>query len=162
MTTRVVARGSDWSADTLYDGWGETPPDQVGTLARRVVSRFEELTAEAGFVVWWEPEFGEVYSDQWVNFEDADTLAELRDQARDEVWAGVVSEPVRLCIMVNESSHGVYKHNPDATPEVWSDVQHEASSARFIETLQGWGRWKEAWWMEFGDYGVVYFVEGEV
>jgi hypothetical protein len=97
-TNAVFARGSEWSAVSLNDGWGDVTPEQADALSDLVIERFEELAAEAGDAsIFWQPQTSEVLChvhgqdtdehSKWdpINPIDAD-LDDLRDQAIQEVW----------------------------------------------------------------------------
>jgi len=105
MTRAVVARGADWGAAALNDGWGPDTPDEIVTqLSRLVVDRFHELADEVGANdTWWAPTTSEVQAE--VYGQDTDehskwdkvhplpkgiTYANLREQAQQEVWDAFV------------------------------------------------------------------------
>lgn len=93
MTTTVLTRGSEWSASTLHDGWGDVTDTQVKQLSCLVCSRFEELAKDAGYLVSWFPFISEVRGDVDLNAHD-DTegcvLDDIREQATQDVWEAVI------------------------------------------------------------------------
>ena len=104
MTSTVVARGADWGAAALNDGWGPDTPDEIVTqLSRLVVDRFHELVSEQGGDANWLPSLSEVQAE--VFGQDTDehskwdethplpqglTYADLRADAQQEVWDAFV------------------------------------------------------------------------
>lgn len=106
MTSTVFARGAQWSAATLYDGWGDDVTDeQASELGNLVVQRFDELARAAGSTVFWQPATSEVIGevvgtgpDMWreARDDDGETTTEPMDDWREraiaEVWAAVIGE----------------------------------------------------------------------
>ena len=104
MASTVVARGADWGAAALNDGWGaDTSPETAEQLGRLVVDRFHELVSEQGGDANWLPSLSEVQAE--VYGQDTDehskwdkvhplpkgiTYANLREQAQQEVWDAFV------------------------------------------------------------------------
>lgn len=96
MTTTVLARGSEWSAHTLHDGWGDNVTDeQIAKLGKLVVSRFEELAENAGCAVSWFPSLSEVHGDIELDVYD-DTgecvLDDIRERATQDIWQAVIGD----------------------------------------------------------------------
>ena len=116
MTSTVFTRGSQWSANSLHDGWGENvTDDQAQALGDLVVQRFDELAHNAGSTVFWQPATSEVIGevvgtgpDMWKEVREdggettPELLAEWREQATAEVWAAVIgeSDDAELCAKV--------------------------------------------------------------
>jgi hypothetical protein len=109
MTTRtVVARGSGWSASSLYDAssWGDEIDDETATkLGNMVVQRFHELCeAHGGGDIYWEPQLSEVTAEvvgeghrMWERVHPMDEELEiLRQQAGEEVWAVFCDDTAQL------------------------------------------------------------------
>lgn len=84
----VVAKGYDWSADALYDGWGED--DEIATkLGDEVILRFHGRIPAAH----WTPSTAEVKASVKL---DADELNTTRQEVTQEVWAEFVNETLVL------------------------------------------------------------------
>ena len=100
MTSAEVARGADWGAAALSDGWGPDTPDEIVTqLSRLVVDRFHELVSEQGGDANWLPSLSEVQAEVFGRDDETHskwdevhplpgdtTYADLRVQAQVEVW----------------------------------------------------------------------------
>jgi len=106
MTTRVVARGSEWSVSTLHDGWGDNVTDaQARALSTLAVSRFEELAREAGYPVMWFPFTSEVQGNISLDvYDDCGNCAldDIREQAINQVWNAVVGNCGPMMEAVNK------------------------------------------------------------
>ena len=106
MTARVVAQGSEWSASTLHDGWGEGVTDeQVSKLGALVVSRFEELAQTEGYTVYWFPAQSVVSGDVDVSLYDDHgncILDGIREQAINQVWNAVIGNCGPMMKAVNK------------------------------------------------------------
>ena len=103
MTSTVFTRGAEWSAATLYDGWGDEVTDkQIEALGGLVTDRFQELAEDTS--VYWYPQTSEVIGD----VDDDVTTEQLetwREQAFAEVWSGVTdeSDDADVCAKVAEA-----------------------------------------------------------
>ena len=93
MTTSVVlARGSDWSAATLGDGWGpDTPDAEVTDLCIKAVEGFQEQCGGRGIAAYWFPHTSEVIGDADQDIPDG-LLDMLREQAVEGVWQEFVDD----------------------------------------------------------------------
>jgi hypothetical protein len=116
-SSTVFARGSEWSADVLYDtdSWGDgITREQAHALGDLVITRFEELAAAAGDPsIWWSPRTSEVVGECYGESRDghhwSDPLSgvnldldELRGQAGDEVWDAVCGDASPMGARVRE------------------------------------------------------------
>ena len=115
MTSTVVARGADWGAAALNDGWGaDTDPETAEQLGRLVVDRFHELVSEQGGDANWLPSLSEVQAevygrddvehskwDEVYPLPSRITYASLREQAQAEVWDAFCGEGGPMTEKVN-------------------------------------------------------------
>jgi hypothetical protein len=123
MTSTTVASGSNWSSNTLYDGWGaETPDELAAELGNLVVARFEELVTAHGGNAAWFPKTSEVIAavygqntdehgmwDEINPLPDGITYDDLREQATSEVWDAFCGERNVMTQRVNAL---VAEHQP--------------------------------------------------
>ena len=88
----VITHGSAWSADLLYDGWGDDTPDETaGKLGDEVLAHFHRRAPDA----YWAPSTAEVIASTDSDL-DPDELDILRQTVTQEVWAEFVNEELVL------------------------------------------------------------------
>jgi len=94
MPNRIVAHGSQWSRDELYDGWGDDTPDEMATkLGDLVLARFHNAAPSA----YWAPSTAEVTGsvDSGLDL-DPDELDALRQGITQKVWDEFINEKLTL------------------------------------------------------------------
>ena len=90
MTTTALARSSEWSDVTLYDGWGDCDGADMDKtykmLGDMVVDEFQRLAYEAGIDGHWYTYTSEFIGEINQDDELIEKLDELREEAKETIW----------------------------------------------------------------------------
>lgn len=165
MSSTVFVRGSEWSATTLLEAWGEGVSDeQAEELGDLVVARFEELAAKAGDPsIHWIPRtsevIGECYGEtrdghHWsdpVHEMDAD-LDELREQAMAEVWDAVCGYETPMSARVRDVfnirmtvTEAAERHRVPRASITWAIRRGELAAEKNGRAWEFWSNDFEDW-----------------